>query len=336
MSDILSQNEIESLLSSLSAVSEPEPVASQIHGSDARELSQRSVKLYDFKRSDRLSKEQLRGLRTVMDHFARQYSLVLSALLRVPVTGESREAEQLTYSSFVTSLQPSVLYVLESHGLRKRWVLQLSHSMILMAVDRLLGGPGHEPDYIDRPPSEIELALVNRLIQRALATLQELWRHIIPLELKVVSVETDIELAQIYPHSESVVVVPMMYRVRDFPSGMALCVPYVSLKPLAQQLSGRLWEAAQVSEDEGSPHEMAANLSLSRIETVARFPAMELTLLRLSQLQLGQVLPLRAQPEVPSVELRVAGRLKFIGTPGIKGDHIAVAISQEVSKTPGV
>ena len=336
MSDILSQDEIESLLSSVSAASEPEPVASQVHGSETRELSKRSVKPYDFRRSDRLSKEQLRGLRTVMDHFSRQYALVLSALLRVPVTGESRDAEQLTYNSFVSSLQPSVLYVLESHGLRKRWVLQLSHSLILMAVDRLLGGAGQEPEYIDRPPSEIELALVNRLIERALTSLQELWRHIIPLEFKVVSVETDIELAQIYSHAESVVVVPMVYNVREAPAQMSLCVPYVSLKPLAQQLTGRLWEAADTVADAGSPHEMASNLSLSRIEIIARFPAMELTLRRLSQLKPGQVLPLRAQPEVPSVELRVAGQLKFIGTPGMKGEHLAVAISQEVSKAPGV
>ena len=331
MSDFLSQDEIESLLSSLSAADEPQAVSSQVHEQSGDTLENKTVVTYDFRSSDRLTREQLRGIRTLMEHFTRQYALALSAVLRVPVRGEARNAEQLDYSGFIQSLGPSVLYVLESPGLRKHWILQVSHDLIMIAVDRLLGGPGMPTDDMERPPSEIELKLVDRLIVRVLSTLEEIWRHLLPLKLSLSSVETDVEIAQVYPHSESVIVTPVVFEIKDSTVAFSLCIPYSEIKPLGQQLAGRLWEAARSTVDDSAPYELAQNLTKARLEVVSSFPSRDLSLRQVAALRPGDVLTFPARKDTPSVELRVSGRLKFIGAPGIRGNHLAVAIAREVA-----
>src|SRR5919106_3458248 len=179
--DVLSQAEVESLLSAMDS-RESDVIAD---AATSRVKHRDKISPYDFKRPERVGKEQMRSLQTMHEAFGRNFGASLSALLRTIVELKLTSVDQLTYSEFVFSLEnPTCFNLLHSDGLDGHVVIDLSPSIVFPVLDRLLGG-GKEPRRTlpNRPLTEIEKQLCARVLGLAIEGLEHAWSKLCALRL---------------------------------------------------------------------------------------------------------------------------------------------------------
>ncbi|RMG03331.1 MAG: flagellar motor switch protein FliM, partial [Planctomycetota bacterium] len=213
--DVLSQAEVENLLNAM-AKSAPaadkagdSPSAGGTSGGGPRKPPRRSrekVMPYDFKRPERVGKEQMRALQTLHEGFSRNFAAGLSAMLRCMVEVKLTSVDQLTYDEFVFSLDnPTCFNLLRAEPLEGHLILDLNPSILYPIIDRLLGGGRESSPPVRRPLTDIERLLVGRITDLFLQELKHAWENVLELNPEVVRVESNPQLVQIVPPNEVVV-----------------------------------------------------------------------------------------------------------------------------------
>jgi flagellar motor switch protein FliM len=322
MSKILTQEEIDALLKSVSTAQNLEPVP---------ESGERQVTLYDFKHPDRISKDQLRALRTIHDAFARSFGTYLSSILRTMVDINLLSIDQATYSEYMLSLSvPSCIYIVASKNLKGSLILEVSPQFSLTVVDRLLGGGGHRVGSI-RELTVIEQNILRKVVESALSVLTDAWRGVHRMTLHIESFESNPQFVQIAPASETAAVISFEIVMRDMNFPLNLCFPYFVLEPLIRNLSTS-WSSV-VTRRLG-PQEMdglRTQISLTRLPVMAQLGNSELSLKELAHLRVGDVIRLKARKD-ESLKIWVNGKVKFWGEAGISRLRKAVRIIRRVSE----
>lgn len=220
--DVLSQSEIDKLLSALStgAVSAEEVKADE---------AQKKVKTYDFKRPDKFSKDQIRTLYMLHENFARLLNTYLSTNLRTLVNVEVASVEQLTYQEFVQSLSnPSVIGVLAVPPLKGNVIMEINTSIAFAIIDRVFGGKG-ENTIKPRVLTEIEEAVMRRTLGKAMEHFQEAWSNVVHMKPTLEAIESNPSFTQIVPPSDMVVIITLKITVGDVEGFMNVCIPYLVL-----------------------------------------------------------------------------------------------------------
>src|SRR5215467_7002020 len=213
--EVLSQAEVESLLTAMeshtarTAATTPAAAAPSIAAGTRPPLRPREkVTPYDFKRPERVGKEQMRALQSLHEGFGRNFGAALSALLRSIVEVKLTSVDQLTYSEFVFSLEnPSCFNLLRAEPLEGNLILDVNPSILYPIIDRLLGGGREMGPLARRPLTEIELRLVSRITNLFLDELKRAWENVLKLDLAVVRVESNPQLVQIVPPNEVVILI---------------------------------------------------------------------------------------------------------------------------------
>src|SRR5215467_11862588 len=204
MSDLLSQAEVESLLSAM----DRGPAVKTGGGQPAPAKMREKVTPYDFKRPERVGKEQMRALQSLHEGFGRNFGAALSALLRSIVEVKLTSVDQLTYSEFVFSLEnPTCFNLLTAEPLEGNLILDINPSILYPIMDRLLGGGRDTGPLARRPLTEIEVRLVRRITNLFLDELKRAWENVLKLDLAVVRVESNPQLVQIVPPNEVVILI---------------------------------------------------------------------------------------------------------------------------------
>ena len=247
--DVLSQTEVESLLSAMAtggqqaaavAAPPPPPPSASFSAPKSRE----KITPYDFKRPERVGKEQMRALQTLHEGFGRNFGAALSALLRSIVEVKLTSVDQLTYSEFVFSLEnPTCFNLLKAEPLEGNLILDINPSILYPIIDRLLGGGREAGPLARRPLTEIELRLVSRITGLFLHELRHAWENVLDLNLEVVQVESNPQLVQIVPPNEVVVLISFELTIGDLRGMMNLCIPYNSIERIGGKLSANSWIA---------------------------------------------------------------------------------------------
>lgn len=323
MSDILSQTEIDSLLSALSS---GEVTAEKLEEEEAK-----SIKLYDFKHPDRFSKDQTRTLQMLHDHFARLFSASISAFLRTLVEVQLVSVDQLSYNEFIRSIaNPTCVSLLKMSPLEGNALLEISPGLSFTVIDRLMGGAGKEMRK-NRELTEIELTLIRRVIERVTDGLRDSWRNVVPIEPALEVIETNPQLfLQLYLPSEMVILMAFEVNITNSTGSMSLCIPYVVLEPVAQSLSSRSW----FSTDKKGKEEQYRELMKKRLDRVeigleASLGESQLTVGELLELTVGDVVPLKSRVK-GKISLYIEGNKRFLGKPGIYEKHRAIRITDIV------
>src|SRR4051794_27973424 len=204
--EVLSQAEVESLLSAMeshtarTATAPPAGAAPSVAAARPPMRPRDKVTPYDFKRPERVGKEQMRALQSMHEGFGRNFGAALSALLRSIVEVKLTSVDQLTYGEFVFSLEnPTCFNLLRAEPLEGNLILDINPSILYPIMDRLLGGGKDAGPVSRRPLTEIELRLVGRITSLFLHELKHAWDGLLPLKLSVERVESNPQLVQIVP-----------------------------------------------------------------------------------------------------------------------------------------
>lgn len=322
MADILSQDEVDLLLS---AVSEGE-LPPETEESTAAEPTQLST--YDFRRPERVSKEQLKGLQSLFDAFARELSITLPPFLRAVVRVDLASIDQLTYDEFVLSIaRPTSLSIIDMAPMDGNAVIELSPSVIFPIVDRVLGGSG-QPMGQTRELTEIEMRIVHRIMLMILDCLKRSWDQLVNFNMSVVNHESDPLIVQIVAGSEMVILVGYEVHIGESVGSMTVCIPLMVLNPILDQISEQAHFTKKMSPELAAEIRkiLVQNLSRTSVSIEAILGKAKLSINDLARLQVGDVVTLNAAVREPVV-LEIGGHPCFKAKPGRRGEHSSVQIT---------
>ena len=319
--DVLSQSEIDKLLSALSdgSVSAEEVKA---------EEEERKVKVYDFKRPDKFSKDQIRTLFMLHESFSRLLNTYLSASLRTMVNIEVLSVEQMTYQEFVQSMaNPAVIGIIALPPLKGNIIIEVGPDIAFAYVDRVFGGEG-KPSVKSRALTDIESAVMRRFIDTVINYFREAWSNVVEFRPNFETMETNPQFAQIVPPSDMVVLVTIHMKLGDVEGMMNICIPYLVLEPVMSKLTTSFWVAASV--DKESTPEQVAELQRKIERTWVPFSVelgtVDITINEFLTLGFGDVLQLDTLAKDELV-CYVGTNAKFRAHPGTAGKRMAVQIS---------
>jgi flagellar motor switch protein FliM len=337
VSDILSQEEVDALLSAVSAGGDSDLGGFDMGGGDDTEEgdSEKSMSLYDFRRPDRVSKDQMRTLQNLHESYARQLSTTLTNFLRTFVEIELVSVDQLTYSEFVMSISnPSCIYVFKMEPLEGSAIMEINPALVFFIIDRLFGGQGR-PSEQNRELTLIEQSVITRIVERGLGDLKEIWEHIGVFSPKIETYETNPQFVQIAPPGETVILISLEVRMQNASGLMSLCFPYMLLESVINNLSGESWMSSQSNTTLETRAMMEHELESLDLPLSVLIGETKLTIRDLLQLQRNDVLCLD-KPVESDLTVRIGDKTKMAGKSGIIGRKKAVRITQVLEKeVPG-
>ena len=341
--DILSQSEIDNLLSSLAAGLDStdvrrkqESIALQdtsLIESIAHDEDKKGYKLYNFRRPDKFSKDHLRALQDIHKEFSRQLALVLTAYLRMHIDIDVVSVDQLTYDEFARSMpNPITVGILELNPLLGQILLGISHEVTSSIVDRMLGGTGASETKA-RELTDIEEALSRKVLDKITKTLEMAWKTVFPVQGVVVGIDSNYTLIQITSPGEIVALITLEVQVAGRYSGlMSLCFPYPVLETILSQLSAQhIFQTKGISPTPEDKQKILTRLSNTTMQVNVLLGDVEVTVKDLFELKIGDVLQLD-KPVKEDLLVVVNEIPKFFARPGTKNDKVAISITDIVDE----
>ncbi|MCL2743208.1 MAG: flagellar motor switch protein FliM [Planctomycetaceae bacterium] len=294
---------------------------------------QEKVTSYDFKRPDRVGKEQMKTLQTLHDGFGRKFAAGLSVMLRTVVEVKLTVVEQMTYSEFIFSLDnPTCFNLLRADPLEGNLILDINPSILYPMIDRLLGGGREGTLMARRPLTEIELRLVSRITNLFLRELKHAWENVMALEFSVVQVERNPQLIQIVPPSEVVVVLSFEVALIEVRGIINLCIPYNSFERVAGKLTTNAW-TSYGGRKQATPQSIAKiskSIRNMHVEFKVKLADAKIKTHELLNLRVGDIICTQkpvATPLLASVE----GIPKYWVRPGTYKGYSAVQIDEPIA-----
>lgn len=284
-----------------------------------------TVSIYNFRRPDRVSKEQIRSLHLLHDRFARNATTSMAAYLRAITELSVVSVEQFSYAEFLLSLpDPTAFYSVAMDGFDALAALELSPSIAFTIVDRMLGGTGHTGTP-ERALTEIEQNVVDSIVKLILGHLSETWRGVSDMKFRIQGRETRPQMLQVAGRNEVVILFVFDLKIGDVRGMMHICIPATVIEATGSSFV-QGWQHTRREPTPVERHWLTENLG--RVElTVApvletRFPAREL--LKLGR---GDVINLGVPADRP-IEVRVGASVKFHGRLSVADGRAAVMVDR--------
>ncbi len=330
MTDVLDQSEVDALLAAVDAgqvQSEQQVPAPRIFGSKSGGAV--DVQVYDFKRPERVSKDQMRALEALHEGFGRNLGAALSGYLRTIIEVKVAHIEQLTYSEFIHSLpNPTCFNLLKAEQLDGQLCLEISPLIIYPIIDRLLGGSNADLFIPQRPLTQIEQRLVQRITDRATHHLSEAWSNLTPVTYSVQDFESNPQLVQIVPPNETVVVVGFELKMGNRAGTMSLCIPYNVIEPIMGMLAAQNWFSYQRKGGQDDHlRKLKTNVGNAPVEARAFLAQTTIKMNELLALQVGDVITTEKSSE-REVLIQVEGRTNSSGQIGQFRGNRAIRITR--------
>ena len=320
MSEILSQDEIDNLLKALNS--------GELDVEEMKNNDEKTVKNYDFARPAKFSKEHLRTLEIIFEHYGRLLSSNLSAYLRRTVQVEVMNSEAVTYSEFSNALSnPVLLGVVSFEPLEGNIVLEIASNIGFTMVDRLLGGAG-SPLEKARDFSEIELAVLERTFNTCVNLLREPWQNVVDIHPRLERVETNSQFAQIISPSEMIAIVTINVKIGEVEGLMNICLPYAVLEPVMDKLNTKYWFSTMQDKDVKVYEDAIASLiSKAAIPIKAVLGNSKVSVNDFMNIQVGDIIRLDKKMD-EELDVYVGNIKKFTALPGSAEDHYAVRLTK--------
>ena len=325
MADVLSQNEIDSLLKSLGG-GELGVVE------DVKVKNEKQVKNYDFARPAKFSKEHLRTLEIIFEHYSRLISTNLPVYLRKNVQVDVVSSEAVTYAEFSSGLMnPVLLGVVNFAPMKGSIILEMAENIGYAIVDRMLGGEGLPLDKM-REFSEIELLIIERMYNICVNLLVEPWETVCELTPRLERIETNSQFAQVISPTEMTALVTLNIKIGDVEGLINVCLPYLTLESVMDRLNTKYWYANMQERDEQVyTDRMEALVSRAPIPVKAILGNSSISVNDFLGLQLGDIIRLGTKVD-EELSVYVGSIQKFTALPGASGENYAVRITSVIKE----
>ena len=322
MGEVLSQNEIDALLNALSS--------GELDVDEIKDSGEKQVKDYDFARPSKFSKEHLRTLEIIFEHYGRLLSTNLPVYLRKNVQIEVMNSEAVTYHEFSNALSnPVLLGIVNFAPLQGSIIIEMATNLGYAIVDRMLGGKG---EALEKPReySEIELLILERIFIVCVNLLHEPWQNVVEIHPRLERIETNSQYAQIISPSEMIAIITINVKIGDVEGLMNICLPYLVLEDVIDKLNTKYWYANMQRYDETDYAEaIEVLIRKAQIPVKAVLGTSIISVSDFSMLQVGDIIRLDRGVE-EELDVYVGNLKKFNALPGASGDNYAVRVTEVI------
>lgn len=322
MGDVLSQSEIDNLLAALSS--------GELDAEEMKETKDKVVKNYDFHRPSKFSKEHLRTLEIIFEHYSRLLATQLPVYLRKNVQVEVMNAEAQVFQEFTNALSnPVLLGIVDFDPLEGNIIIELADNIGYAIVDRMLGGNGNALEK-SRDFSEIELVIIERIFSVMTNLLLEPWANVVALNPRLTRIETNSQFAQIIAPNEMASIVTMNMKIGTVEGMINVCLPYEVLEDVVDKLNTKYWYSTmKVSDGMVYKDQIEVAIAKARIPIRAVLGQSSISVNDFINLQRGDIIKLNSKVE-DELDIYVGNIKKFKALPGSSSDSYAVKVSSIV------
>ena len=300
----------------------------ELDADEMKNTDERQVKDYDFARPAKFSKEHLRTLEIIFEHFGRLLATNLPAYLRKSVSVDVVNSEVVIYSEFSNALSnPVLLGVVGMDPLMGNVIMEMASNLGFAIVDRLLGGVGNSLEK-ERDFSEIELSILERVFTICVNLLHEPWENVVEITPRLNRIETNSQFAQIISPSETIAIVTINLKIGDVEGLMNICLPYTTLEPVMDKLNTKYWFSTMKEKDSNSYEAAIENIiDNALIPMKAVLGTSKINVQDFVNLQLGDIIRLDRKVD-DELEVYVGNIKKFKALPGYSDNKYAVRVTE--------
>ena len=319
MSEVLSQNEIDNLLAALST--------GDFDATQMADANEKQVKNYDFKRPSKFSKEHLRTLDIIYEHYGRLLSTNLPVYLRKTVQVAVASSETVTFSEFTNALaSPSILGIINFHPLNGTVILDMAPNLGFAIIDRMLGGQGEALERT-RDFSEIEMTILQKMMVVCMQLMRDPWKNVVEINPVLDRIETNPAFAQIISPSDMIAIVTLNVKIGDTEGFFNICLPFFTLEDVMDKLNTKFWfsNMTEVSGEEYSDY-LEAMIRHVDIPIRAILGTSSISVGDFVNLMPGDVIRVNSDMD-SELDIYVGNIRKFTGLPGYNRDKFAMKIT---------
>ncbi|MCM1467198.1 MAG: flagellar motor switch protein FliM [Alistipes sp.] len=322
MADVMSQEEIDRLLNQISS--------GEFDVDEMKNQNEKQVKNYDFARPSKFSKEHLRTLEIIFEHYSRLLSTELPAYLRKNVQVDVVNSEVVIYSEFSNALSnPVLLGVVNFEPLKGNVIMEIASNLGYAIVDRLLGGEGAALDK-NREFTEIELSIIERIFNICVNLLREPWKNVVNINPRLERIETNSQFAQIISPSETIAIITISIQIGEVSGLMNVCLPFICMEEVMDKLNTKYWFSTMQDKDDNSYEEAIESLiSRAQVPVKAILGRSKISVGDFVNLQVGDVIRIDRKVE-DELDVYVGDIRKFKALPGSFEDKYAVRVTEIV------
>ncbi len=325
MGDILSQSEIDELLRALNT--------GEIDVQQMQTTTQeKKIKSHDFRRPSKFAKDHLKTLHIIHENYARLVTNFLSGYLRTLVQVDVISVEPLSYYEFNNSISnPVILAVVDFTPLTGSIIFEVAPNISFALIDRILGGKGYSMERV-RGFTEIELAIIERIIIQMLNLMREPWENVIAIRPRLEKIETNAQFAQIISPNEIVALVTLSARVGEVEGMINLCIPHMVVEPIVSKLSTKIWFSTIEKETTKETKEnIETKIEQTQVPVRAILGRTVIPVNDFIEIQSGDVIVLDSCVN-GDLEVLVGDILKFYAKPGVKKNKVSVKVTEVVGR----
>ena len=332
MPDILSQDEIDALLT---ATGDDEGSAEAPSGGASGGLKagdSRQILTHDFKHPTRVSKDQTRTLENLHSNLGRLMASSFSTIQRSVVGCDIAVVDQTTYAEFIMSLSnPSCSYTFSIEPLGGPAIIDFSLAVAYSFIDRQFGGTGGTPPQEGRQLTSIERTVMTKVVTRTLADLETTWEQLIKIQVSDAELETNPEFMQVASPSDTVVLIAFEVNSQHASGLVNLCYPYFTLEPVMAYLNVQTWASREKGSRESTREDRLTQLDRVYAPVKAVLGTAVVGLGEVLNLKEGDVLKLDTSVKQDAVVF-VGARPKFRARVGLSGKRRAVQLTDAIVK----
>lgn len=322
MGEVLSQNEIDSLLAALST--------GELDVDEMQDKGDKQVKNYDFKRPAKFSKEHLRTLEIIYEHYGRLLATNLPVYLRKNIQVSVASSETVTFSEFTNALSnPVILGIINFQPLGGNIILDLAANLGFAMIDRMLGGKGI-PLEKNREFSEIEMTIIEKILIISIQLMREPWKNVLEVSPVLERIETNPQFAQVIGPNEMIAIVTLNVKIGDVEGFMNMCLPYFTLESIMDRLNTKYWFST-MQDSTGEDYEMYLEALIKRVDVPVKV-VMGNSVISVNDfinLQMGDIIRLDTGVET-ELDVYVGNIKKFNAVPGTEKDKYAAQITNVI------
>jgi flagellar motor switch protein FliM len=327
MSKTLSQWEIDALLNSIGSDDSTTAGAGSLVGV-LPVASERSIKLYDFRRPDRFSKEHIRAIQNIHETFARVTASSLSSYLRSATTVSLSSIEQVVYEEYVHQLaNPTLVNLIELQPLAGRIVVEMNMNLGLAMLDRMMGGAG-QMNARRNELTDIEMALLRSLGATVSAGLKDGWTAVADLQPVLVETVLNADLVQAALPGDIAALLLFEIHTLGLSGTISICVPHPVIEPLMDRLNTQAWfsTSSRKSGSDDDRNRLSDGIRGARLPISVELGSTSITVSELLDIRAGDVIRLDRGVEV-ELPIMAGKRARFVGRPGTLGGNRAIQVT---------
>lgn len=285
---------------------------------------------YDFRRANRISKDQLSSLRFVCERVANHLGIALSAFLRSSCSVGLSNVKPTSYSDFVVSVpETAAVWTVSIEPISGTGILELDAASVYGLVHTMLGGTG-TATIIDRPLTEIEQTVAANATTIILGVLKQEWKDFKEIDFTLLHWTTKPQMLNVAGQNEPFAVVHFDMTLGESTGQLLLGLPSSALQDMG--LTGNIGQLRRRSQDTTEHKIFLEILGKMPLEVTASvessIPAAEVVSLAVNDtISLGT-------PATAPAQLKVAGAPKYSGRLVAQENRLCFQVDSALAPEP--